>query len=147
MTAGLLLTLLVLAGIVVGPALGQLAARWPLRRSFLVFFIVGASAAAWALVLAWPGRAPLGVLVVLVVVLASNGPGSMIGFDFARTFNPQTRLGSASGIVNVGGFVATLLAIAGIGVVLDLLSAGRPWAPTRRRSPCSTSSGRSGWPG
>ncbi|MDP9241014.1 MAG: MFS transporter [Actinomycetota bacterium] len=123
-TAGLLLTLLVLAGIVVGPALGQLAARWPLRRSSLVFFIVGASAAVWALVLAWPGRSPLPLLVVLVLVLASNGPGSMIGFDFARTFNPQRRLGSASGIVNVGGFVATLLAILGIGVVLDLLSGG-----------------------
>jgi hypothetical protein len=30
----------------------------------------------------------------------------MIGFDFARTFNPPSRLGTATGIVNVGGFVA-----------------------------------------
>jgi nitrate/nitrite transporter NarK len=127
--AALLLTLLVLAGIVVGPALGQLAGRWPLRRSALVFFIVGASALAWTLVLAWPGRAPLPVLVVLVLVLASNGPGSMIGFDFARTYNPQSRLGSASGIVNVGGFVASLVAILAIGVILDLLAGGTSTPP------------------
>ncbi|PZS25226.1 MAG: MFS transporter [Pseudonocardiales bacterium] len=125
-TAGLLLTLLVLAGMVVGPALGQLAARWPMRRSALVFLIVGSSAVAWAVVLAWPGRSPLPVLVVLVLVLASNGPGSMIGFDFARSFNPRSRLGSASGIVNVGGFVATLLTMLGVGVVLDLVSGNRP---------------------
>jgi hypothetical protein len=49
-----------------------------------------------------------------------GGPGSMIAFDFARTFNPAGRLGSATGIVNVGGFVASLLTILAIGVVLDV---------------------------
>ena len=45
----------------------------------------------------------------------------MIGFDFARTFNPAHRLGTATGIVNVGGFIAALVAIFLIGVVLDVL--------------------------
>jgi sugar phosphate permease len=63
------------------------------------------------------------VLVVLVVVLAVGGPGSMIGFDFARTFNPSHRIGTATGIVNVGGFIAALVAIYLIGLVLDLLNA------------------------
>jgi hypothetical protein len=73
-------------------------------------------------VLAWPGPAPLALLVVLVVVLATNGPGSMIGFDYARTENPPGRLSSATGIVNVGGFVASLLTILAIGVVLSALA-------------------------
>ncbi len=81
--------------------------------------IVGSSAAAWTLVLAWPGLVPLPVLVLLVLALAANGPGSMVGFDFARTENPPARLGSASGIVNVGGFLASLLTILAIGLVLD----------------------------
>ena len=55
-----------------------------------------------------------------------NGPGSMIGFDFARTFNPPNRLGTATGIVNIGGFVASLVAIYLIGVVLDLRTGGVP---------------------
>jgi MFS family permease len=120
--AGLLISLLVLVGMGVGPTLGTLAAAWPLRRSILVFSIVGASAGVWAVVLLWPGRAPLWLLVLLVVVLASNGPGSLLGFDYARTENPPARLGSASGIVNVGGFVASLISILAIGTILDLLT-------------------------
>jgi MFS family permease len=122
--AGLLLTLLVVVGMVVGPLLGHLAARWPLRRSVPVLAIVGASASIWTVVLAWPGRAPLALLVVLVVVLASNGPGSLMGFDYARTENDPERIGSASGIVNVGGFVASLCTIALIGIVLSVSSSG-----------------------
>jgi MFS family permease len=123
-TAAVLLTLLVVVGMAVGPLLGRLCARWPLRRSVLVFTILGATAAIWTLVLLWPGRAPLPVLVLLVVVLGTNGPGSMIGFDYARTWNPTERQGSASGVVNVGGFVASLLTILAIGAVLDLLTPG-----------------------
>jgi sugar phosphate permease len=123
-TAGLLISLLVLVGMGVGPLLGTLAAGWPFRRSILVFAIVGASAVTWAVVLLWPGRSPLWLLIVLVVVLASNGPGSLLGFDYARTENPAARLGSASGIVNVGGFVASLISILAIGTILDLLTPG-----------------------
>jgi MFS family permease len=123
-TAAGLLTLLVVVGMGVAPLLGRLCGRWPLRRSNLVFTILAATASIWTLVLLWPGRSPLWLLVVLVVVLGTNGPGSMIGFDFARTENPAERMGSASGVVNVGGFVASLLTILAIGAVLDLLTPG-----------------------
>jgi MFS family permease len=117
--AGGLLTLLVVAGMGIGPLLGALAGRWPLRRSVLVLGVVLSSALAWGLVLLWPGRAPVWLLVLLVLVLAGNGPGSIVGFDFARTENPPARMGSATGIVNVGGFVATLLMILVVGLLLD----------------------------
>ena len=123
-TAAGLLTLLVVVGMCVGPLFGRLCGRWPLRRSDLVFSILAATVAAWTVVLLWPGRAPLPLLVVLVVVLGTNGPGSMIGFDYARTWNPVERQGSASGVVNVGGFVASLLTILAVGAVLDLLTTG-----------------------
>jgi hypothetical protein len=48
----------------------------------------------------------------------------MIGFDYARTENPSERMGSASGVVNVGGFLASLLTIFAVGVVLDLFTPG-----------------------
>jgi MFS family permease len=123
-TAAGLLTLLVVVGILVGPLLGRLCGRWPLRRSTLVFTILVLTAATWTVVLLWPGPAPLPLLVLLVVVLGTNGPGSMIGFDFARTWNPAERQGSASGVVNVGGFLASLLTILAVGAVLDLLTPG-----------------------
>ena len=122
--AGILLALLVVVSMVVGPVLGHLTGRWPLRRSAPVLAIVGTTAGAWALVLAWPGRAPLALLVLLVVVLGSNAPGSMVGFDYARTENPPTRVGSATGIVNVGGFLAALLTILVAGLVLTALAGG-----------------------
>jgi MFS family permease len=123
-TAATLLSLLVLVGMGIGPVFGRLCARWPLRRSNLVFGILGATAVMWTVVLLWPGRAPLWLLVVLVIVLGTNGPGSMIGFDFARTWNPAERSGSASGVVNVGGFIASLSTVLAIGFVLDALTPG-----------------------
>jgi hypothetical protein len=48
----------------------------------------------------------------------------MVGIDFARTFNPLVRAGSASGIVNMGAFVASLAVIAGIGAVLSGFGVG-----------------------
>lgn len=123
-TAGTLLMVLIVAGMVLGPALGAVVARHPFQRSWLVLGTVGVTAAAWAVVLAWPGQAPLPVLVVLMLALAANGPASAIGFDYARTFNPARRLGSATGIVNVGGFLASLVTLALVGLVLDVLTPG-----------------------
>ncbi|HEY5247673.1 MAG TPA: MFS transporter [Dermatophilaceae bacterium] len=123
--SGLLIVMTVTA-IVTSPLVGAFVTRWPYSRSTLVLWIVVAIMAVWAVVLLWPGRAPLWLLVVLVVVLAVGGPGSMVGFDLARTFNPPTRLGSASGIVNVGGFVASLSTVALIGIVLDVVAPGGP---------------------
>lgn len=120
-TVAMLMALFVGSGIVVGPFIGRFVSRHPLRRSTMVLLIATATAAAWAAVLLMPGRAPLWMLAGLVVVLAIGGPGSMIGFDFARTFNPAHRMGTATGIVNVGGFCAALICIFLVGVVLDFL--------------------------
>ncbi len=124
--ASCLLIVMTVTAVVTSPLIGAFVTRWPYSRSTLVLWIVGSIMAIWAVVLLWPGRAPLWLLVVLVVVLAVGGPGSMVGFDLARTFNPPTRLGSASGIVNVGGFVASLGTVALIGIVLDLEAPGGP---------------------
>jgi MFS family permease len=118
-----LMALYVAAAIAAGPMIGRFVSRHPLRRSTMVLLIAATTAAAWAAVLLMPGRSPLWMLAALVVVLAIGGPGSMIGFDFARTFNPAHRIGTATGIVNVGGFIAALVAIYLIGLVLDLLKA------------------------
>lgn len=70
--------------------------------------IIAGNVVAWTAVLVLPGRAPLWLLVVLVVVISVGGPASMIGLDFARTFNPGATLGTAKGIVNMAGFFAAL---------------------------------------
>jgi MFS family permease len=121
--ASLLLTLIVAAAVVSGPVLGVLSARYPYRRSNLVIAIVVSMGTAWAALLLWPGQPPLWLVIVMLVVVAVGGPGSLIGFDFARTFNPARSLGSASGVVNVGGFLASFVMMLLIGVVLDFIDA------------------------
>ena len=124
-TASELLTLFVLTGMAAGPVVGTLVQRHPMRRSWLVLGVITANAVGWGVVLAWPGRAPLPVLVLLVLALGLGGPGSMIGFDLARTSNPPKRLGTATGIVNVGGFVASLVTILVVGLILDARTGGQ----------------------
>ncbi|PPF12254.1 MFS transporter [Rathayibacter sp. AY1E9] len=116
------LTIVVIAGIVVGPVLGVLTARHPMRRSNLVLGIVSAMAVAWTVVLLWPGVPPYWLVVLLLIVVGAGGPGSMIGFDFARTFNPSRSLGAANGVVNVGGFLASFTMMFAIGLILDALA-------------------------
>jgi MFS family permease len=117
--AGFLLTVSVIAAILAGIVIGIFTGRHPHRRSRLVLAIITSNALVWTAVLALPGRAPLWLLVVLIVVISVGGPGSMVGFDFARTFNSRATLGTASGMVNMGGFVASLLVMQAMGVILD----------------------------
>lgn len=123
--AAAMLTLLVVSGVLSGPVLGILTARHPMRRSNLVLGIVVALAIAWSALLAWPGEPPLWLIVIVIVVIGVGGPGSLIGFDFARTFNPLRNLGSANGVVNVGGFLASFVIMYLVGLVLDLIDRGR----------------------
>ncbi|MFZ2177664.1 MAG: MFS transporter [Rhodococcus sp. (in: high G+C Gram-positive bacteria)] len=117
--AGALLTLSVISAIVSGPVIGILSGRFPMRRSYLVLSIMVSNALIWSVVLAVPGPAPMWLLVLLVVVISVGGPGSMIGFDYARMFNPSTSMGTAQGMVNIGGFLASLLVIQAMGAILD----------------------------
>lgn len=121
-TASTLFVINVLAAVVFGPVIGELVARHPLRRSWLVIAISIVMLAAWAVVIFSPVALPVWALVGFVIVLALGGPGSMIGFDFARSFNPPERLGTATGIVNMGGFVAALLGLAGVGIAIDVVN-------------------------
>ncbi|MEV8069454.1 MFS transporter [Streptomyces sp. NPDC085995] len=119
-TAGDLLTLVVLSNMAVGLVYGQIVARHHAARLPLALGTVAATALMWAATLAYPGgRAPMWLLVVLCVVLGACGPASMIGFDFARPANPAERQGTASGITNMGGFIASMTTLFVIGVLLD----------------------------
>ncbi|MGI5401661.1 MFS transporter [Streptomyces sp. CA-135486] len=119
-TAGTLLTLVVVTNMVVGLVYGQIIARHHAARVPLALGTVGTTALLWATTIAYPGdRAPMWLLITLCAVLGACGPASMIGFDFARPANPPERQGTASGIVNMGGFVASMTTLLAVGVLLD----------------------------
>lgn len=123
-SAGVLLTLIVVAFVYSGPLVGTLVSRHPWHRSTVVLGIVAAIVLTWTAVLLWPGPAPLWLLVVLTQVIGFGGPASMIGFDLARTSNPAARLASATGIINQAGFAASLVLVLAVGLVLDWRTPG-----------------------
>jgi hypothetical protein len=121
-TAAALMAVLALSGIAYGLTIGTVMERLPYHRSRIGIGLVCLAAAVWAAVLLWPGRSPLWLLIILVLSLSPAGIAAIMTFDFARAFNPPKRLGSAIGLVNVGGFAGTLTSILAIGLVLQLVS-------------------------
>lgn len=115
-----LFTVMVIAGIPAGPLIGLLSRRAPLQRTNLALLSSLLAAVPWLAVLLWPGPAPVWLMAIVVAGIAAAGPGSGIGFDVARASNPLHRIGTATGIVIVGGFFAGLVNILVVGVVLDL---------------------------
>lgn len=122
--ASLLLTCMVIANIAVGPLIGIATARYPLRRTWLVLGGAAVTALAWTVLLIPSTPRPLWQLIAFVTVVGAGGPMSLVGMDFARSFAVEHRLGSANGFVNMGGFVATIIAVLLVGVVLQIAAPG-----------------------
>ena len=119
--ASSVMSFLVVVGIVGGPVIGALTQRHPLRRSTLVLLIIATILVPLVALVLWPGPAPMWLLLILVAGLSIGGPGSNVGFDFPRTDLAKHRLGTATGVVLMGGFLAALVTILLIGMILDLL--------------------------
>jgi MFS family permease len=71
--------------------------------------------------LAGVGGDPL--IVVVACAAAVGGPASAIGFSLARDYNDPGIVGTATGVVNVGGFLAAIIASLAVGATLSLVGA------------------------
>ncbi|MFE6398090.1 MFS transporter [Streptomyces alboflavus] len=119
-TASYLIAVPLVVTMVLGPVFGVISGRRPQWRLPLVLAITGATTVTWAVVLLWPGtHAPLALLFLLTVVLGLGNPAAVFGLDIARSGSPSHRIGAASGIANIGGYTAALLAMMLIGAALD----------------------------
>ncbi|GAA1012855.1 MFS transporter [Nocardiopsis tropica] len=117
-TAGAIVSFGVVATLASGPVIGYLTGRFPLRRSWMVIAIILGSAAVWTVVLVRDEPSPVWLLTLLVLVISVGGPSSAIGFDYARSFNTTRVLGTAQGMVNIGGFLASLVLIQAMGSIM-----------------------------
>jgi MFS family permease len=125
--ASMVVGVLVIGQIVGNPVVGSVTGRRPELRMPLVVGFLAAAATVWAVLLGWPGgRVPAAVIVVGFAVLSLGGPVSAIAFALARDYNPMHRVGTATGVANVGGFVATTIGSLAVGVLLNLVDT---WAP------------------
>jgi MFS family permease len=117
--AAMLMGSFVFIGFAVGPALSYLCATYPKSRHRLVSGVYALIVLAWSTVLVTPGENPMWQIILIVLSLGVGGPASMIAFDYSRTSIPKQRLGSANGIINSGGFIATFSSMLFVGFALD----------------------------
>ncbi len=110
----------VLLAALASPVLGALIGRHPASRVPISLGVCAVTILGWGSVALFGGDHPPQALVaVLFVVTTLGGPASMAAFALARDYNPARIVGTASGVVNVGGFVATVIVSVLFGVVLD----------------------------
>nr|WP_042185617.1 MFS transporter [Kibdelosporangium sp. MJ126-NF4]CEL16783.1 Major facilitator superfamily permease [Kibdelosporangium sp. MJ126-NF4] len=116
--ASAVLGVMVIVTIVSGPMIGAVIGRKPELRMTMVAGYLVVAVGLWSVLLIGP--MPPVLVGIVFAVLSFGLPLSAIGFAIARDYNPLSRVGTASGVVNVGGFLATTLAALGIGLVLDV---------------------------
>ena len=121
-----LLVAVVMAGLA-GPVVGWFISRHARLRVGMVLTTCAVSVVGWTVVaLALGDHPPTWFVVPLFVITLIGGPASMAAFAIARDYNPARIIGTATGVVNVGGFVATAVSAVGFGLVLSVLGGTSP---------------------
>ncbi|MFC7340373.1 MFS transporter [Saccharopolyspora griseoalba] len=105
---------------------GQYVSGIPRRRDGYTLGLSAAVVVVWALLVTWPGALPMPLLVVALLVVGIAGGGAMLAFDAARMSNAEHRSGTATGVVNMGGFTAAVLIQLLVGGVLELVAGMSP---------------------
>lgn len=121
---GTLLTVNVVIMVALGPLVGVLTGRFPHRRPLLGWIAGVILTVTWTVTLLIPGQLSGWQLMPLITAMAIGSATCAVGFDLARTGVPHRAIGTATGMVNIGGFSAALMSVLLIGIVLDLRTGG-----------------------
>ncbi|MEA2229227.1 MAG: hypothetical protein QOF04_2857 [Solirubrobacteraceae bacterium] len=116
-------TWLAIAVVVLGasaPVVGRLGGRGPGMQLRMALVTTAALVLAWGVVLAWPGAQPPHAVVLLTLMITGlGGSVAVVAFMLARAGNPPHVAGSATGLVNCGGFLAGSAAVLATGLLLS----------------------------
>src|SRR4051794_9899689 len=101
------------------PVVGRLGGRGPYMQVRMALVTGTLLVLAWTAVLGWPGARPPHALILAALAISGVGSAvSVVAFMLARAGNPEHVAGSATGLVNCGGFLAGSVAILAAGVLL-----------------------------
>jgi MFS family permease len=118
-TAATWLAMSVVALAASAPFVGRLGGRGPHMQVRMALVTGTLLVVAWATVLGWPGARPPHALIVAALAISGVGSAvSVVAFMLARAGNPAHVAGSATGLVNCGGFLAGSVAILSAGLLL-----------------------------
>lgn len=131
--AGAVLVVATIATVLGGPLLGVASAKFGPARGGLSI-VIALVLAALFLVFFLPNEPRgLAAAMTLGIAMAVLTPMSNFGFDSVRENLDRRVLATGTGLANMGGFVATMIAAQGIGLLLDISADGRDygWADFR----------------
>src|SRR4051812_32552028 len=118
-TAASWLAFAVVALAIAAPFVGRLGGRGPYMQVRMALVTGTLLVVSWSAGLAWPGARPPHALILAALAISGVGSAvSVVAFMLARAGNPAHVAGSATGLVNCGGFFAGSLAILLAGVLL-----------------------------
>ena len=121
-----MLSLTIIASSFASLVLGPVSSRFMERRVAIYTCITIAIASVWIAIMLWPGNPPVWLVFALLIIMPIGGPASMLAFEVQRSHTPKSYVGFGTGLVNTGGFIASLIVIYLIGLVLDWEGAGTP---------------------
>ncbi|KKO80613.1 MFS transporter permease [Corynebacterium minutissimum] len=121
-SAGWALTWFTVCMILVGPVHGRLSSRTRGFRPWLALGFVAIHCAVWVLFFLFGGSYLS--LIILISVVSLCTPVANYGFDIVRENLDRKVVATATGLGNMGGFLATVIGAQLVGVVLDHLGNG-----------------------
>lgn len=121
-SAGWILTWFSVFMVLIGPLHGRLSSRSRGFRPWLALGFVAFHCAVWVLFFLFGGSYLS--LIILISVVALCTPVANYGFDIVRENLDRRVVATATGLGNMGGFIATVIGAQLIGMVLDHLGNG-----------------------
>lgn len=119
-----ILVLNMVVSVLVGPVLGVISARAGRRRPEVVVVATLLVAASWVVFFASPDPRSLVAVAVVNVIVPGLAPAANYGFDTVREEVDRRFTATATGLSNMGGFLAAMIAAQAAGFVLDAVSDG-----------------------
>lgn len=131
--AGGVLVVNTVAAVAAGPLMGMASARFSARRGTLTVVISVVLMGMWVVFLLPDAPRGLAAIVTLNIAMAALSSASGLGFDSVREAVDRRALATGTGLSNMGGFIAAMIAAQGIGVLLDVSADGGvyDWADFR----------------
>lgn len=112
------------AVILAGPLMGMISARTGRKRINVVTIIAVMDLLIWVAFLLPTNPPAFWAVIVLNILMAAMGAKSNFGFDSVREEVDRKILATGTGLANMGGFVATMIAAPSVGFLLDATSTG-----------------------
>ena len=112
------------AVILAGPLMGMISARTGRKRINVVAIIAVMDLLIWVAFLLPTNPPAFWAVIVLNILMAALGAKSNFGFDSVREEVDRKILATGTGLANMGGFVATMIAAPSVGFLLDATSTG-----------------------